>query len=83
MIPFVKLEEFEILGILKKKLESPNFKKVSINTINAMITKEIHNNREKIIRNLLRLNPENNKTIYRILHVFFHIVYRNFPSSLC
>ena len=25
---------------------------------------------------------KNNKTIYRILHVFFHIICRNFSSSL-
>jgi len=67
ILPFVKLEEFKILGISKKKLKSHNSKKVSFSTINAMITKEIHNNRGKIIRNLLRLdhlNTEETNHVY-------------------
>jgi len=50
MIPLVKLEEFEILDNSIVELESHNSKEKSFSKINAMTTKEIHNNRGKIIR---------------------------------
>jgi len=59
IIPSVKLEEFEILGNSKNELELHNSKKKSFSTINTMTTKEIHNNRVKIIQNSLRLDHLN------------------------
>jgi len=59
MISSVKLEDYEILGNSIDELESHNSKKESFNKINTMTTKEIHNNRGKIIRDSLRLNHLN------------------------
>jgi len=59
MIPSVKLEDYEILDNSIDELESHNSKKESFSKINAMTTKEIHNNRRNIIRDSLRLDHLN------------------------